>query len=113
MIAARVDLIHIDQLISGQEVTLRLSALDQRNTPELYGQVIQISADAFEDDATGQSYYRAEIILNPGELSKLPEGTILIPGMPVEAFIRTGDRTPIAYLVKPLADYFTRAFRES
>jgi len=113
VIAARVDLIHIDQLISGQEVTLRLSALDQRNTPELYGQVIQISADAFEDDATGQSYYRAEIILNPGELSKLPEGTILIPGMPVEAFIRTGDRTPIAYLVKPLADYFTRAFRES
>lgn len=113
VIAARVDLIHIDQLISGQEVTLRLSALDQRNTPELYGQVIQISADAFEDDATGQSYYRAEIILNPGELEKLPEGTILIPGMPVEAFIRTGDRTPIAYLVKPLADYFTRAFRES
>ena len=113
VIAARVDLIHIDQLISGQEVTLRLSALDQRNTPELYGQVIQISADAFEDDATGQSYYRAEIILNSGELSKLPEGTILIPGMPVEAFIRTGDRTPIAYLVKPLADYFTRAFRES
>ena len=113
VIAARVDLIHIDQLISGQEVTLRLSALDQRNTPELYGQVIQISADAFEDDATGQSYYRAEIILNPGELSKLPEGTILIPGMPVEAFIRTGDRTPMAYLVKPLADYFTRAFRES
>jgi len=113
VIAARVDLIHIDQLISGQDVTLRLSALDQRNTPELYGQVIQISADAFEDDATGQSYYRAEIILNPGEFEKLPEGTVLIPGMPVEAFIRTGDRTPIAYLVKPLADYFTRAFRES
>ena len=113
VVAARVDLIHIDQLISGQEVSLRLSALDQRNTPELYGEVIQISADAFEDDVTGQSYYRAEIILNPGEMSKLPEGTVLIPGMPVEAFIKTGDRTPIAYLVKPLADYFSRAFRES
>ena len=113
VIAARVDLIHIDQLVSGQEVTLRLSALDQRNTPELYGEVIQISADAFEDDVTGQSYYRAEITLNPGEMSKLPEGTILIPGMPVEAFIRTGDRTPLTYLVRPLTDYFTRAFRES
>lgn len=113
VIAARVDLIHIDQLISGQEVSLRLSALDQRNTPELYGEVVQISADAFEDDVTGQSYYRAEIILNPGEMAKLPEGTVLIPGMPVEAFIKTGDRTPIAYLVKPVADYFTRAFRES
>lgn len=113
VIAARVDLIHIDQLVSGQDVTLRLSALDQRNTPELYGRVIQISADAFEDEATGQSYYRAEIVLNPGEFEKLPEGTVLIPGMPVEAFIRTGDRTPLAYLVKPMADYFTRAFRES
>lgn len=113
VIAARVELIHIDQLISGQEVSLRLSALDQRNTPELFGEVVQISADAFEDDATGQSYYRAEITLNPGELEKLPEGTVLIPGMPVEAFIKTGDRTPIAYLVKPLADYFSRAFRES
>lgn len=113
VIAARVDLIHIDQLVSGQDVTLRLSALDQRNTPELYGEVIQISADSFEDEATGQSYYRAEIVLNPGELDKLPDGTVLIPGMPVEAFIRTGDRTPLAFLVKPMADYFTRAFRES
>lgn len=113
VIVARVDLIHIDQLISGQEVSLRLSALDQRNTPELLGQVVQISADAFEDEATGQSYYRAEINLNPGEFDKLPEGTVLIPGMPVEAFIKTGDRTPIAYLIKPLSDYFTRAFRES
>ncbi len=113
VIAARVDLIHIDQLVSGQQVTLRMSALDQRNTPELYGEVIQISADAFEDEVTGQSYYRAEITLNQGEMAKLPEGTVLIPGMPVEAYIRTGDRTPIAYLVKPLTDYFTRAFRES
>lgn len=113
VVAARVDLIHIDQLISGQEVSLRLSALDQRNTPDLFGEVVQISADAFEDEVTGQSYYRAEIILNPGEMSKLPEGTVLIPGMPVEAFIKTGDRTPIAYLVKPLSDYFSRAFRES
>lgn len=113
VIAARVDLIHIDQLMTGQKVTLRLSTLDQRNTPELYGQVIQISADAFEDETTGHSYYRTEIALNPGEVAKLPEGTVLIPGMPVEAFIRTGDRTPLAYLVKPMADYFNRAFRES
>ncbi|MGZ2259762.1 HlyD family type I secretion periplasmic adaptor subunit [Roseobacter sp. A03A-229] len=113
VIAARVDLIHIDQLVAGQDVTLRLSALDQRTTPELYGQVVQISADAFEDEVTGQSYYRAEIVLNDGEVDKLAQGTVLIPGMPVEAYIKTGDRTPIAYLVKPVADYFARAFRES
>ncbi|TMM52779.1 HlyD family type I secretion periplasmic adaptor subunit [Sulfitobacter sabulilitoris] len=113
VIAARVDLIHIDQIAAGQPVTLRLSALDQRTTPELYGEVIQISADAFDDEASGQSYYRAEIVLNPGEMGKLKDGTVLIPGMPVEAFIRTEDRSPIAYLIKPVADYFNRAFRES
>ncbi|WP_299672703.1 HlyD family type I secretion periplasmic adaptor subunit [uncultured Roseobacter sp.] len=113
VIAARVDLIHVDQLVAGQEVTLRLSALDQRTTPELYGQVVQISADAFEDEVTGQSYYRTEIVLNDGEVDKLAQGTVLIPGMPVEAYIKTGDRTPIAYLVKPVTDYFARAFRES
>jgi HlyD family secretion protein len=72
-----------------------------------------ISPDAFEDDALGVTYYRTEIALDLGEISKLNEGDTLIPGMPVEAFIRTADRSPIAYLIKPLADYFNRAFRES
>ena len=113
VIAAQVEPIHIDQVIVGQQVNLRMSALDQRTTPELIGQVLQISADAIEDDVTGQPYFRAEIALNPGEMDKLSEGTILLPGMPVEAFIVTGDRSPMAYLVKPMADYFARAFRES
>ncbi|MEM6889070.1 MAG: HlyD family type I secretion periplasmic adaptor subunit [Pseudomonadota bacterium] len=113
VVAAKVDLVHIDQLVSGQEVTLRLSALDQRMTPELYGHVVQISADAFEDETTGQSYYRIEIFLNDGEVDRLEEGTVLIPGMPVEAYIKTEDRSPMAYLVKPLTDYFVRAFRET
>ena len=113
IIASRVQTIHIDQGAVGQEVNLRLSALNQRTTPELVGKVLQVSADSIEDDATGQTYYRAEIALNPGETDKLEEGTILLPGMPVEAFIRTGERTPMAYLLKPMADYFARAFRES
>ena len=94
-------------------MNLRFSALDQRTTPELVGQVTLISADAFEDDANGITYYRAEIVLNLGEISKLNEGDTLFPGMPVEAFIRTADRSPLAYLIKPMADYFNRAFRES
>lgn len=113
VIAARVDPIHIDQIVAGQAVNLRFSALDQRTTPELVGEVALVSADAFEDEAVGQSYYRAEIVLNPGEQDKLAEGQVLIPGMPVEAFIRTADRSPLAYLIKPVADYFNRAFRES
>lgn len=112
VINARVDSIHVDKLFVGQEVTLRFSALDQRTTPELFGRVTQISADAFEDEATRASYYRAEIVLSEGEQARLPEGSTLIPGMPVEAFIRTADRTPLAYLVKPFTDYLAKAFRE-
>lgn len=113
VIAARVETIHIDQIHMGQPVTLRFSALDQRLTPELIGTVTQVSADAFVDEASQASYYRTEIQLNEGEADKLPEGAVLIPGMPVEAFIRTADQSPIYYLVKPLADYFTKAFRET
>jgi len=74
--------------------------------------VVQISADAFEDEGRAVSFYRAEIRLTEGEIEKLPADMRLIPGMPVEAFIRTSDRTPLAYFVKPLSDYFARAFRE-
>lgn len=113
IIEARVDPIHIDQIRLGQEVLLRFSALDQRSTPELVGQVTQVSADAFQDDNTGLSFYMAEVTLSEGEIDRLPEGVSLIPGMPVESFLRTEDRTPLAYFVKPLSDYFAKAFRES
>lgn len=113
VIAAQVETIHIDQLFVDQDVSLRFSSLDQRLTPELFGHVVQISADAFEDQNSRVRYYRAEIVLNDGETTRLPEGASLIPGMPVEAFIRTDDRTPLEYLVKPFADYFSKAFRES
>lgn len=113
VIAAQVPPVHVDQVFVGQDVSLRFSALDQRQTPELFGHVQKISADALTDQNTGISYYEAEIVLNEGEIDRLPPNSTLIPGMPVDAFIRTDDRTPIAYLVKPFADYFSKAFRES
>ncbi|WP_375279320.1 HlyD family type I secretion periplasmic adaptor subunit [Pseudooctadecabacter sp.] len=112
VIATRVEPTDIDVLSIGQEVSVRFSALDQRTTPELYGTVASVSADAFTDDATRASYYRAEITLNDGELARLPETATLLPGMPVEAFIRTADRTPMNYLVRPLSDYIARTFRD-
>lgn len=112
VISAQVEPIHIDKLSIGQDVTLRFSALDQSKTPELIGQVTLISADALQDENTRQSYFRVEIVLSEGEQDRLPEGATLVPGMPVEAFIRTANRTPMTYLVKPLSDYFTKAFRE-
>ncbi|MCZ4353793.1 HlyD family type I secretion periplasmic adaptor subunit [Roseovarius aestuarii] len=112
VINAQIDPIHVDLLYLGQDVTLRFSALDQRTTPELTGQVVKISADAFQGSEGTAPYYRAEITLSEAQRARLPAKTNLIPGMPVEAFIRTADRSPIAYLVKPLRDYFARAFRE-
>lgn len=112
VIAARVEPIHVDQVYVGQEATLRFSTFDQRTTPEMFGRIVQISPDAFTDERTQISYYRAEVELLPGEIDKL-DGQDILPGMPVETYIRTEDRSPIAYLVKPLTDYFTKAFRES
>ena len=71
-----------------------------------------VSADAFTDQATLTSFYRAEIVLEDGELARL-NGQALLPGMPVEAFIQTEARSPLSYLVKPFTDDFARAFRES
>jgi HlyD family type I secretion membrane fusion protein len=113
IIATQVDPIHIDQIFVGQEVSVRFAAFDQRRTPELTGRVTQVSADAFTDQNAQVSYYRAQVELLEGELARLPSDMTLIPGMPVEAFIRTEERTPMDYLIKPLADYFAKAFRES
>lgn len=112
VIATKVQPTDVDQIHMGQDVTLRFSAFDQRRTPELMGTVTLVSADIFLDDATQMSYYQAEVQLNAGEAEKLPDDMVLIPGMPVEAFVRTADRSPMDYLLKPLADYFAKAFRE-
>ncbi|WP_265500185.1 HlyD family type I secretion periplasmic adaptor subunit [Paracoccus beibuensis] len=112
VIGARVSTINIDEIQIGQPVVLRFSAFSSRTTPEIDGRLDRISADALMDEATRTPYYRAEVSIPPEELSKL--GSLdLVPGMPVEVYIQTGERSPMAYLVKPLADYFNRAFRES
>jgi HlyD family secretion protein len=107
----QVDTIHIDQVHVGQEAILRFSAFDQRTTPELTGRVTAVSADAYQDERLGNRFYKVEIALDDGMLERLDHVT-LVPGMPVESFIRTGDRTAMSYLVKPLTDYFSRAFRD-
>ncbi|TNE68162.1 MAG: HlyD family type I secretion periplasmic adaptor subunit [Rhodobacteraceae bacterium] len=112
IITASISPTHVDQVYPGQPVRLRFTSFDRRATPELEGQVMRISPDAFTDEATGARYYRADIHIPEDQRARLPEGSVLIPGMPVEAYMATGERSPIAYLTKPLTDYFTRAFRE-
>lgn len=111
VVRTQIDTIHIDQVHVGQEAVLRFSAFDQRTTPELTGHVTDVSADAYADERTGHRYYKADIVIDPNELAKLDHVTLL-PGMPVESFIRTADRSALSYFVKPMADYFTRAFRD-
>lgn len=113
IIAVQVETIHIDQVHVGQDVVLRFSAFDTRRTPEIWGRVISVSPDVIQDQRTGRTYYRARVEISEGETSKLPEGAVLVPGMPVQAYLRTGERSPAAYLLKPFIDYFTTAFREN
>lgn len=109
VVAARISPNDVDEVHPGQQVTLRFAAFDARTTPEFAGTVLRLSADTMTDEARGIRYYRAEVAILPGEFGRPG----LVPGMPVEVFVRTEERTPISYLVKPLAEYFRRAFRES
>jgi HlyD family secretion protein len=110
-VEAKVNPQDIDQVKRGLVALLRLSAFNQSTTPEIYGTVTRISADASTDQRTGQTYYTVRIAMPVEEVTKLGEVRI-VPGMPVEAFIQTGDRTMISYLTKPLHDQLMRMFRE-
>ncbi|KKX27243.1 HlyD family type I secretion periplasmic adaptor subunit [Rhizobium sp. LC145] len=101
----------IDQITVGQKAVVRMSAFNQRTTPELNGTVTRVAADLTEDPRTGFSYYLVRLLLPADELLRL-DGLVLVPGMPAEAFIQTGERTALSYLAKPLSDQIRRAFRE-
>jgi len=110
-VEAKVNPQDIDQVRIGQDALLRLSAFNMRTTPEIYGKVTRVSADASTDQRTGQTYYTVRIAMPPEEVAKLG-GLKMVPGMPVEAFVQTGERTVISYLIKPLSDQVMRMFRE-
>jgi HlyD family secretion protein len=110
-VEAKVNPQDIDKLLIGQQALLRLSAFNQRTTPELNGLVTRVSPDVTTDQRTGQSYYTIRVSMPAEEVARLGD-VKLIPGMPVEAFVQTGDRTMLSYLIKPLHDQMMRAFRE-
>jgi HlyD family secretion protein len=110
-VEAKVNPQDIDKLQIGQKTLLRLSAFNQRTTPELNGIVTRVSPDVTTEQRTGQSYYTIRVSMPAQEIARLGD-VRLIPGMPVEAFVQTGDRTMLSYLIKPLNDQLMRAFRE-
>jgi HlyD family secretion protein len=109
-IEAKIQPHEIDQVHMGQQAVLRFTAFNQRTTPELTGEVVRIGADVTQEEKKNESYYALRIRLADGELARL-EGSKLVAGMPVEAFIQTSPRTVMSYLVKPMRDQIARAFK--
>jgi len=111
-IEARVSPYDIDQLSAGQHATLRFSAFNAQTTPQLNGRLETISAERITEEQTGQSYYKINVEVSERERKRL--GSLkLVPGMPVEVFVQTRERSLLSYITKPLRDQFSRAFREN
>lgn len=111
LIEARLNPIDVDRVSKGQDAEVQFSSFDQNAIPKTYGVVESISADAFVDRNTGGTYYTAKLSIPDDELSKLA-GFDLVPGMPVNVLIQTGERTLWQYLTKPLAQGMSKAMIE-
>ncbi len=108
----RVDPGSIKDVRQNQSAQIVLSALDQQNTPKLMGWVRAISPEVIRDALSGQSFYRVSIAIPETQLARLPKTSQLIPGMPLEAFLQTHDKSVLRYLTEPLGAHLRRGFRE-
>ena len=107
----RIDPRAMDSVYQGQMAQVQMSAFDAQSTPKLTAHVTTISAGAITDPQTGQSFYRVGLAVSATEIARLGDVT-LMPGMPVEAFLQTGDRSVLTYLLSPISTHLARAFRE-
>lgn len=110
-IEARIQPQDIDQLSADQGTTVRLTAFNRNTTPEMAGKLVRVSPDLEVDQKTGSGFYRASILIPQSELDRLGD-LKLVPGMPAEVFIGTGDRTVLSYLMKPIRDHAEHVFRD-
>ena len=111
IVEAKIKPSDIDVVRVGLPAQVALTAYKSRVTPKVDGHITQVSADALQDERTGQYYFATRIAVDSDALAHL-EKVELTPGMQVETFINTGERTMAAYLIQPLTDSFRRAFRE-
>lgn len=112
VVEARIPTRDIDNIFIGQQANIRFSAFNQRLTSEIDGEIINVSADSFEDEATGQRYYRARVRVTEEGKREMNENMQLLSGMPAEVMILTGERTFASYIAKPITDMLARAIRE-
>lgn len=110
-VEARINPPDIDQIALGQHAQVKLHAFNQRTTPELAGTVSRISADTSRDQQTGATFYTIRVAVSAQELARIAPNHISA-GMQADIFVRTEDRTPLEFIVKPLKDQIAKAFRE-
>jgi len=110
IIEAQVSPMDIDRVTVGLQAEVRFSAFKQSKTPKMTGKVIHLSADRLTDEK-GNSYYQARVELNPESRKELGD-LQLLPGMPAEVLINTGERTLFEYLAQPATNFFARSFIE-
>lgn len=111
VVEARISPVDIDQARNHETAVIRFPAFNQRTTPAIDGRVARIAADLTHEQQTGLSYYVARIEFAPDQIAKL-DGLKLGPGMPAEVQIKTDARTALTYIVKPIEDQISKAFRE-
>ena len=112
IVEARVPDRDIDNIYPGQYAEIRFSAFNQRLSNVIDGEVTNVSADSFEDEATGAKYYKARVKVTEDGKREMTENMQLLAGMPAEVMIRTGERTFASYMIKPVTDMLARAMRE-
>ncbi|NOT85670.1 MAG: HlyD family type I secretion periplasmic adaptor subunit [Methylococcaceae bacterium] len=111
IISAQVSPLDIDRIKIGSIAEVRFTAFNSKTTPTMEGVISKLSADSFVNEANGLQYYLATVDLTAESMKKL--GSLkLIPGMPAEVLINTGERTLFEYLMQPITDAFARSFIE-
>jgi HlyD family secretion protein len=113
LIDAKVAPVDIDVVRVGLHAKVQLTAYSGRSTPRLNGIVRTVSADRMMDEGSRQPYYLARVHVDREEIRQLHAGIELIPGMPAEVLIVTGERTMAEYLLQPFLDALWRSFRET
>jgi HlyD family secretion protein len=111
VIEGRVRPIDIDQVHMGQVARVRFPALNMRTTPEVFGKVVRVGADLSIEEYSEEAYFDVRIVLDENE-REFVDSLGLVPGMPAEVFVQTGERSALSYLMQPLMDQINRAFRE-
>jgi epimerase transport system membrane fusion protein len=111
IIEAQVSPMDIDRVTVGLQAEIRLSAFKQAETPKMEGKVISLSPDRITDERNGNAYFLAKVEVTPDSLKNIRH-LQLLPGMPAEVLINTGERTLFRYLAQPASNFFARSFIE-